>query len=99
MSEKQQRSKPISYADIVAELKAAGDYQDPMVPPAMPAEHPGYVYAAPDPMAQAAHFAQRQEAARQLAGPVSPVLELPEDAAKARKRLSLIDQLITAWRR
>lgn len=95
MPEKKKPRAP-TYAEIVAELRASGDLPPSQWVPQQP-PNPGYAYEAPDPLAQAAHFAQRQEAARQLASPVSPVLELPQDAQRVAPP-GLIDQLIAAWR-
>lgn len=84
-----------SYAEIVAELRAKDELPPMQWVPQQP-PNPGYAYQTSDPLAQAAHFAARQEAARQLSSPVSPVLELPEDAHRVAP--SLVDQLINFWR-
>lgn len=89
--------RPPTYADIVRELQASGDLPPAQwVPP--PQRNPGYAYEAPDPMEQAAHFAQRQEAARQLASPMSPVLEVPGEVVAAQKKLGIPEQIMAAWR-
>lgn len=84
-----------TYADIVAGLRASGELPPAQWVPQQP-DNPGYAYETPDPLAQAAHLAERQEAARKLASPVSPVLELPEDAHRVAP--SVVDQLIAFWR-
>lgn len=94
--QKSKPQKPITYAQILAELRASGELPPAQWVPQQP-DNPGYAYETPDPMAQAAHFAQRQEAARQLASPVSPVLELPEDAANVAQKVSPLQMLIAKW--
>jgi hypothetical protein len=91
------KAKPITYAQILAALQASGDMPPAQWVPQQP-QNPGYAYETPDPMAQAAHLAQRQQAAAQLGSPVSPVLEIPADAVNAAQKLSPIDQILTYWR-
>ena len=92
-----EKPKRITYAQILAELQASGDMPPSQWQPQQPAS-PGYAYETPDPMAQAAHLAQRQEAAAQLGGPMTPVLEIPGDAVNAAHKLSPIDQILAYWR-
>ena len=85
-----------AYARILAELKAQNELPPSQWVPQQP-PNPGYAYSVPDPMAQAAHFAQRQEAARQLSSPVSPVLDLPEDYNRVAP--SPLQVILQAWQK
>lgn len=93
---KANKPKPPTYADIVRELQESGQMPAPI--PAENPVNPAYQYGAPDPLADAQHLAERQDAIRKLTSPVSPVLEIPQEAIDARNKLSVYDQLIAAWR-